>query len=183
MGRINLQFHGTKKEIIEYAKECLMLYDLFMVCIQLIPEYVCEIVNKNELNDKKKALDNSQIICLFRFKPNTTPKKYLDFINMNSDLLIFSIGQQDETIIKESMISTTTTDDVTFKKWKCIVNDFKKNMLKGAWVVNPQNGAKKYCENHRYTYSAKKAFEDGIKIGAFAGWCLYILQEDVTIDE
>jgi hypothetical protein len=178
MGYINFQFHATKKEITEYLKECTKMYELFMVCIQLFPMYTCEVLNKNELEYNSMVIDNSQVICLFHYKPITSPKKYIDFIKMNSESLIFTIGQQDDNFIKETLITANAKNDVIMKNWKRILSDFKKNMLKGAWVVNPQNGAKEYYKNHRYTYLAKKAFEDGIEIKAFAGWCIYLLCEE-----
>jgi hypothetical protein len=52
-------------------------------------------------------------------------------------------------------------------------------MLKGAWVVNPNNGAKEYYKNHCYTSTSKELFQKGIKIAPYAGWNRYILNEEM----
>lgn len=175
MASISLHFHATKVEIIDSAKEWLKLYDLFMVCIQLTPVYKCELVNKHELGDKKIMVDSSQIICLYRFEPDITPKRYLEFVNLNENGLIITIGEQGDNILKESIISTNCINKDACKLWRKIINNLKKDMLKGAWVINPHNGSKEFYKNHMYTNSAKKVFEDGVKICALAGWCIYIL--------
>lgn len=51
-------------------------------------------------------------------------------------------------------------------------------MLKGAWVINTNYGGKEYYKNHYYTISAKKLFQNGVKIAPYVGWNEYILNEE-----
>lgn len=175
MSNLNLQFHATKQELIAATKEWVKSNNLFMVCIQLSPLFTCELVGRDKFDEKKKVIENSDIISLYRFEPDVTSKSYLEFVKSNENGLIITMGKQEEDTLKESIISTSATDECTSRLWRKVVNNFKKEMLKGAWVVNPHNGAKEFYKNHYYTISAKKAYDKGAKVVAFAGWNTFLL--------
>ncbi len=69
------------------------------------------------------------------------------------------------------------SDDEIDASWKKIIADFKKQLLKGAWVVNPNNEAKSYVKDHRYSLEAKEAYYRDVQIRASAGICIYELND------
>lgn len=179
MAKINFQFHAINDEVIKVIKKSVLQYNLYLVSIQLCPKFNCEIIRKEEFNEKEDIIYNSRMILLYNYEPNVSVKDYNDFLDKNNDSLIFEIGMQKEEELKESRISSITENKDTLKIWKDIVKRFKSTMLKGAWVVNPSNGAKEYYKNHCYTSSAKELFQKGIEILPYAGWSKYILNKEM----
>lgn len=182
MAKFNFEFHAINDEVVAVVENSVLQYNLYLVSIQLFPIFNCEIIKKEEFKEKKKIIYNSKMILLYNYEPNTSIKNYNDFLDKNNDSLIIEIGMQKNGELKESRISSITEDKNTFKIWKDILKIFKGNMLKGAWVVNPNNGAAEYYKNHHYTASAKKLFQKGIKITPYTGWNQYILNEELLYE-
>lgn len=177
MAKINLQFHATQDEIIEVIKNSVTEYGLFLVSSQLFPEFTCELINIEEFDEKVSILKNSRMIFLYNYKPDTSIKNYMNFLETNKEFLLFDISNQDKNTLRESSIGTITYDTETLKIWKNIIGKFKRNLIKGAWIVWHMTGTKRYEKNHYYTISAKRAFEDGIKIVPFSGQYEYMLND------
>lgn len=179
MGKINLEFHSIGDEIINVIKNSVLQYDLYVVSIQLFPKFTCELIRKEDINEKNKVISNSIMIVLYNYEPNLFIEDYNVFLDENTDGIIFELGVLDDEKLKESRISSITENKDTLKIWKDIVKRFKNTMLKGAWVINPNNGAKEYYKNHCYTLLAKELFQKGVKIMPYAGWNEYILNEEI----
>lgn len=179
MAKTNFQFHAMEDEIIQVIKDSIIRYDLFLISIQLFPDFSCELINKTAFDEKINVLKNSRMIMLYNYKPDVSQNSFNKFIKTNKECLIFEIGGLKEDSLKESSISTITDNSETMKMWKTIIKEFKRGMLKGAWVINPMNGVKGYDKNHYYTVSAKKAYEEGIKIIPFVGWNQYVFNDSI----
>lgn len=179
MAKINLQFHATQEEIIELIKRSLNSFNLYMISIKIFPTFQWELISINEFQDKLSIINESEMIFLRTSKPDVLPNEYMKFLNENKNSLVFSIGKQNDNILKESSIGTIAEDIETLKIWKRIINEFKKNMLRGAWVINPKNGTKGFYKNHYYTTMAQKAFKEGVRIEPIAGWTLYYLTHEL----
>jgi hypothetical protein len=177
LAKLNFQFHAIEDEIIQVIKESVNRYDLFLVGLQLFPEFSCQLICKDIFDEQMDFIKNSRMLMLFNYKPDLSQNDYNHFVKTNKECLIFEIGGQKEGSLKESSISTITDDVETMKIWKTIIKEFKNDMVKGAWAVNPMNGAKVYYKHHQYTEGAKKLFEDGIKLIPVAGWNYYVLSE------
>lgn len=179
MSKINFQFHALPDEIVDVIKKLVYKEKLFIVTIQLFPNFISELIKEEDLKEKLDIIKSSRMIVLYDYKPDVSIKDYDDFLNKNMDGLIFEIGLQKENTLKESRISTITFKSETLKLWKKAVKEFKSTLLKGSWVVNPNNGAKEYYRDHCYSVAAKKAFEEGMKIIPFAGCTHYILSDRI----
>ena len=178
MGEINLQFHAKREEIIDLIKKSMISFDLNMIAVKIYPSFEREIISLVEFSNKVRFIDECKMIFLCKSVPNELPIDYMRFLDENKDCLVFSIGEQSDSVLKESAISTITEDAEILKLWKKIINNFKKNMLKGAWVINPQNSAKEFYKNHYYTLLAQKAFQDGCKLAPSTGWTEYYLSHE-----
>jgi HD-GYP domain-containing protein (c-di-GMP phosphodiesterase class II) len=180
MTKMNFQFHATKNEIIELVKKSLVSYNLYMVCVQLFPDFEFEIITVDEFEEKKNIICDSRMIFLRLDKPELTQKEYFKFLEDNQNSLVFSIGKQTDYILEESTISTMAVDPETIKLWKKIINGYKKTLLKGAWVVHSINGNMGFYKNHRYSPLSQKAFQERCKIVQFEQlWSYYILDHEV----
>ena len=69
------------------------------------------------------------------------------------------------------------SDDTIDALWEKVIRQFKKGLLKGAYVVTP-NGNSRYYPGHWYTQGAKDAYEKGVRIRPLAGWNQYILKRE-----
>lgn len=179
MGKINFEFHAIGDEIINVINNSIFEYDLHLVSIQLFPKFTCELISKEDINKKNKVILNSRMIVLYNYEPNVMIGDYNVFLDKNTDGIIFEIGVENDEKLKESRISGITENKETLKIWKDIVKRFKDTMLKGAWVINPNNGEKEYYNNHYYTLPAKELFQKGIKIVPYTGWNEYMLEEEI----
>lgn len=169
MTKINLQFHATQNEMVEVIKNTVFEHDLFLVSSQLFPEFTCELIGNEEFDGKVNIIKNSKMIFLYNYKPDISIKDYMKFLENNKEFLLFEICNQNEDALWEFSISTMTNNLGTTLIWKKIIGKFKRSLLRGAWIIFTATGKKRYEKNHYYTLSAKKAFNEGIKIIPFTG--------------
>ncbi|MBQ9083914.1 MAG: hypothetical protein IJY28_10560 [Clostridia bacterium] len=126
------------------------------------------------------ANDENELSVLQADAPITDDCRYV-YINLGAVFekehgLFICMGQDDQTCIKESLISVAG-DGYEFEYWKKKISQFKRTLLKGAYVVNPHFDRKAYYKNVYYTTGAKAAFDHGIQMKPMAGWNFYLLDE------
>ncbi|MCM1124251.1 MAG: hypothetical protein NC416_16840 [Eubacterium sp.] len=91
--------------------------------------------------------------------------------------LIILLGEDDEIELVESCMGALSADNID-ALWKKVITQFKKGLLKGAYVINPNNGGCGYYPNHWYTIGAKVAYEKGVIIKPLAGGNQYLLKKE-----
>lgn len=171
MKKKNIQFHATIEDIYDFI---LSFYDnRYTICgVAFSPNFEIEYLSKELINIKKY-----HCIVISKKEIHTAKNNY-EFMKMQDNNLIIEIGKIDNEMIKESAISVFSETEID-TEWKKIISTFKKSMLRGAWVVNPNpNGGKVYYKNHLYTENAKNAYENGIKICPICGWNVYELSDE-----
>lgn len=111
-------------------------------------------------------IKNSNTLFVCKCIPEELSLDYNLFLEQVYGSLVISIGKEDSEFLVESSIGTKC-DDVDIKIfWKKVLKEFKKNFVKGAWVVNPFNDASHFYKNHYYTLGAQELFYKGRKIKA-----------------
>lgn len=173
MKQINFQFHARKKEIIKYLLEIVIEKQLTMVGVKLFPEFVAEQINVWESID---TISQYRVIIISKNLLNNVNDAYNDFMEKQQGNLIITLGVDNERELIESSMGVISVGEID-TSWKKVIADFKKQLLKGAWVINPNNKAKSYLKDHRYSLEAKEAYLKGIKICASAGTCIYELKD------
>ncbi len=177
MAKINVQFHAEPIEIIRFLKDCAKKYDLHIVIIENNPNFVANLIIETEYTSEEVKIDNTSIVCLSIKEPYISTSSYLEFLDKNSECLSITIGKFDDNRLVESVLAAQTDNADSLKAWKSIVKELEKISFAGAWVVNPNNRAKAFYKQHRYTEGAKKLFEDGVKIVPTAGWNYFVLDQ------
>jgi hypothetical protein len=173
MAKINVQFHGLPKELIEFAETCAIEHKLFSVGMVFSPNFkATKIEDYSSLQDT----ENIDRICLSITKPDLSAKSVLEFSKKNPDCLSVTIGKYENEGLVESGIGAQTDNKDALKIWRKIVKKLKELTLEGAWVVNPHNNAKEFYKSHRYTEAAKKVADEGVTIKPLAGWNYFILE-------
>ena len=171
MKRMNFQFHAKKEEVLKFLLECMDKNDLTMVGVKLGKDFFCkEIKSDHDIS----LLYEYEIFILSRDSIAITENSYNEFITKQKGNLVIQLGEENRKILRESSMGVLAENEIDVL-WKSILNKFKRKLLKGAWVINPNNGRKGYELSHRYTIGAKEAYNGGIVIGAWAGDCIYEL--------
>lgn len=174
MKTMNMQFHATIEDIHELILSIINNYKYKICGIRYFPNFTIENIADNlEITDIKKY----DYIVLSKNSIPIANNNY-DFMKMQNNNLIIDIGTSDNGEIRESAISVFSETEID-SEWKRVINNYKKSLLKGAWVVNPNTNARAYYKYHRYTINAKKAYENGTPICPIAGWNKYeLVSED-----
>lgn len=173
MSKINFQFHATPEDIYKFIKN--LLHDKrYTACgVILFPEFAAKSITDEFTIDDFTKCDMVVISTQeIRYSDN-----YRDFMRCRDNNLGITIGHQADNKLNESAMWVFAEHEIA-QVWKTIIGRFKRNLLKGAWVVNPISGAKGYYKNIRYTINAKKAYEKGMKICPAAGWNIYELIDE-----
>ncbi len=130
------------------------------------------------LSDDEKYENFSEIIvCKSRIEISIK-EQYNKYLNEKRGDLIIFIGKDDETELVESSMGACSSDNIDVF-WKKVIAQFKRKLLKGAYVVTP-SGCSRYYPKHWYTIGAKEAYERGVVIKPIAGWNRYLLKEEQT---
>lgn len=173
MGKLSLQFHATVNDIYEFVNS-LSKSENYNACgVIFAPSFKVEKISiVSSINDFKRydmiVVSKERIIC---------DDNYKQFICKQDNNLVITVGYNGNDILKESTMWINAEKDID-KDWKRIINMYKKSLLKGAWVVNPNTNEKAYYKNHKYTINAKLAYESGVKLCPITGWNIYELTNE-----
>lgn len=91
------------------------------------------------------------------------------FADKNPGLLYLTVGNLDDTGLKESWLACRTTSAPMNPKWKMIASKLKAKTTAGAVAFNPIDGSSSVLRNHRFTNQAKALSEKGVPILPSAG--------------
>ena len=176
MTSINFQFHATLDDFCSFIDGILNCKEFQACGVFTFPVFGIEEIQGTIFeNDIKKY----NFIVISRHDI-VFADKYYEFMKKQDNNLIITIGTNENNSIKESSISVFSEFQID-PEWKKMIAKLKKNMLKGAWVINPNTNAKVYYKNHRYTFNAKVAYEKGVKIYPIGGWNIYKLTNEQNI--
>lgn len=169
---MNFQFHARKEEIVNYILIIMEQYDLKAMGLVISPQFCV----KEITNISNAELMKYEYIFLSKEPFNcTNEEQYDEYLNQKRGDLDIDLGKDDGKELVEASMGYLSNGEIN-PLWKKIINRFKKDFLKGAYVVSP-NGMKGYYPNHRYSKGAKEAFDSGVIIKPIAGWNHYELKE------
>lgn len=171
MGQINIQFHAKRVETVNFIRNIVKQYNLKAFGIIIFPEYEAKEIF---LSDREKYEKYREIIVCKSWIDICNREQYHEYLNEKRGDLIILLGEDDETELVESSMGALSTDHID-TLWKKVIAQFKKELLKGAYVIN-RNGSSGYYPNHWYTIGAKNAYEKGVIIKPLAGGNQYILK-------
>ncbi|MBR4085963.1 MAG: hypothetical protein IKK33_16950 [Lachnospiraceae bacterium] len=173
MKTMSLQFHATIEDIYEFIIGVKDIQSYRICGITYFPNFTIENVEENmDVTDIKKY----DYIVISKNRIPSAKNNY-EFMKLQNNNLIIDIGTNNSEGIKESVISVFSETEID-SDWRKLLNNYKKSLLRGAWVLNPGTNAKSYYKNHKYTVNAKKAYESGVKICPIAGWNIYELTNE-----
>lgn len=173
MQKINFQFHATCQEILIYFRNVSQEENLHMYLLRFTPYYYIYEVSPGDVVDYRAWRE------AILSKEQRYLKSYNEYITYSrekhGDLEIL-IGKETDDELVESAIGVVSKDPVN-PTWKRIIRRFRSSLIKGAFVVSPNN-SKQFYPNHWYTKGAQDAYEKGTKIRPIAGWNWYELRAE-----
>ncbi len=178
MKKISLQFHGTTKDIYDFVFSYLENHSYNIYGVVIFSRFIIENISMDSTIYDFKRYD----MIIFSKDEINICDNYKDFICEQDNNLCITVGYNDDNILKEFVMWTKNDNEID-NDWKKIITKYKKQLLKGAWVVNPNNKNRTYYKNHRYTADAKQAYEQGTIICPIAGWNVYELTNDELVSE
>lgn len=173
MKRLCIQFHATAKELVDFVKKVLT-DNRYNICgIQYFP-FVIDTLS-GELNESELKRYEHIVIAKGDIP---TAETNGTFMRLQSNNLIIDIGaDENDAVLKESAFTVFSEEGID-ADWKKAIADFKKQLHKGAWAVNPSANTKDFYKNHLYTEGAKQAYERGVRIVPVGGWVYYELKQE-----
>jgi hypothetical protein len=163
--------------LIDFIRKAAKEYNLIIGLVHFSSQFHCDVFDIQNVNDFPDKLFGSDNVYLFQSRPVLGADSDYKFTGDNPGALYILVGTDNEIMLRESSISTIS-DDETVAFWKKVVKPFKQSMLKGAWVINPFNGAKGFYKNLYYTYQAKAAYDSGVKITPYGGSNIVLLEKE-----
>jgi hypothetical protein len=94
-------------------------------------------------------------------------------VKKNPNSLFISLGEQSDTILRESFLAAMTDDAPLATVWKRLRERARKSMHKGAWAENIMSGARSRVASHYYTAEAKRLAETGVVPVGGTDWIKY----------
>ncbi|MBD5465855.1 MAG: hypothetical protein HDR22_08575 [Lachnospiraceae bacterium] len=180
MTKINFQFHALRNETISYIINKVKEYNLNIIAINSsFPELSYKIYNSSTI--LYNIINNAEEVLLMADGNIIKATSYIDFLSKNKGFLSVCLGKECDEILGESRMAGTAEGE-TLLIWRKIVNQYKRKMNKGAWGIAEWGGERKYYSSHMYTDLAKEKYEKGSKICAFAGNCIFELENKISDD-
>ena len=172
---INTQFFIKHSELTEFMEKIRTSNNLYIGFIEKKSDsYSFDISvfsSKEEINYNLLLKSSARIVfSLNEFNLCNTERPHL-FLENNPNLLSITIGEETETFLKESWLSSLKilNDENILKIWKKIERELKKLLVSGGYSVFEPTEKKKFEKSLRYTIGAKKSFEKGLKILPYSG--------------
>lgn len=167
MKKLNFQFHARYFEITQFLQSVIEENAIKVYGINLFPYCRKDILRHIGIHHSKMVRYRFIMLSKHHIEIGAS-EEYNQFISESRGNLFITIGEDNGTELFESAM-WVTCDDKIGKLWIKIINQFKRPLLKGAFVTSP-NGLSQYYPNHRYSQGAKQAYDNAVIIRARAGW-------------
>jgi hypothetical protein len=152
-------------------------FDLLAVLEQLFPTYEVVLVPDSDFATAIGQVGKPDRICI-GFEPfDLDVSSAHEFITHNHDCLVVSMGELNESSLRESAISGVTNDPDVLHLWRRLTREAKAAMHQGAWIRNPTTDARSYERAHLHTQGAHGLAQHGVTMLAAAGWNEYEFED------
>lgn len=167
MAKTGLQFYATTGDIHEFILEICENNNYKICGVILFPNYTVKNVDIKSIKEGVESIKGYDFIVISKNDIKIADNNF-KFMQFQDNNLVIEIGKNNDKEIIESLISVVSEIEID-SDWKKAINKYRKNLLKGAWVVNPQNNTRVFYKDMKYTANAKNAYENGVRISPFFG--------------
>ncbi|MFD9282821.1 hypothetical protein ACFWD7_37105 [Streptomyces mirabilis] len=172
--KLSLQFHGSRREIDAMVRGWAVGSGMTLVEECFFPVYQVRLAGgEGEDGEREGAVAVVDRISLNPAPVDLSAASAFEYVKLNPSSLFVALGEQSESIIRESVLSAMTDDVILAAVWKKFRERAKKVMAKGAWAENVMSGARSRVAGHYYTAEAKRLADSGVKPMGGTDWIRY----------
>lgn len=174
--KITLQFHGDRREIYGMAWGWARDLGMLLTEERFAPIYQAKLVGEVQgPGVNLECGDDVRRISLNPSPVDLSAASSLEYSKRNPDSLFITLGEQSDTILRESVLSAMTDEVSLAAAWKKLRERARKSMFTGAWAENTMSGARLRAANHYYTAEAKCLADAGVTLMGGTDWIKYQL--------
>jgi hypothetical protein len=175
MADVSIQFHALPEEQLDFVKQCVSEFNLYLVAVRF-PPYEASELDAVRLDE---AFADESPYHQFTFtihEPRLPAKGNMELWDKNPDALNIQIGRRSEEGLMESALFARSENAAALAVWKKIAKRLKIMTKKGALAVQPKTGATGPAPGHRYTNGAKVLEASGVPMLTITGIILKLGQ-------
>lgn len=178
MKKTAFQFHARNNELSCFLQRVVAVNALYAYGIVLFPYHRNEITQDICTEQFNLAQYRFVVLSRQRIEP-VKDEHWNQFSCMSRGALFIDIGEDSDTELTESAMGVASDDEVE-KIWVKIIGQFRRNLLRGAFIIPFRSDVSaRYDQHHRYSEGARQAYNNGAIIKPIAGGCHYELRQDI----
>lgn len=170
MRPLNIPLFMTHTNIIDFIENLRKAHGLYVGFIERSDTsftFDINIFKKEEQIKYDELIVNSRVVVMSinDFNLSNLDRSHL-FLENNPNVLSIEIGEQTQLYLKQSRVYTLKIldDKASLKLWQKIGRNLKENSITGGYSVLKETKERKFQKLLRYTYEAKKKYENGLEI-------------------
>jgi hypothetical protein len=159
---ININFHATPKELVEWVQRWASPEDIHLVAMRFPPISFESVTQDGVITS---LADPAVRRLSFLIRPFDGPVgSQGDFDDKYSDQLVLEIGRLSPNGLGESWLACRTANPEALQRWKRIVKDLKSETEAGVTTISRQTGNASFYKSHLYSGGAKALETEGVTI-------------------
>lgn len=161
MSSLNVQFHATLGELVEFAEAVLSDPGVEALAVRYNPFEVTRLPRES----LSTALVDPMVrrLLFTRGRAETTGIGNLELLDANGGALVLDVGREGPTGVSESRLSAS----VGRAAWKGPLAELNRRTVAGVIGVNEKTGAMAEYRTHRLTLGAVELARSGIALRPF----------------
>lgn len=161
------QYFATRAENLEFVQSVISNDSLHAMAFSGYP-YTSEVLPRKCVVQVVESLPwNVQYISISTTPAPISCKRRNELLECVPGALLIDLGEQAESVLRESSMSATTYDLELEAQWKKVWRMHKATTRAGMWFVNSTSLARAFSRTHRYTDGALKWYLDGGVLESF----------------
>ena len=162
MPDIEIQFHATADEIMEFVRDAVKMEGVHLAALKFQP-FIAKELKPSEI---ASAVSDPSIhrFCFSVEPPDLNLKYQGDFDKRHSDQLVLYVGRLTSAGLGQSWLTCRTDNLETIKVWRKIAKSLKKRTEAGVTSINRENGMSSFDTSFRYSDGAKRLESQGVAI-------------------
>lgn len=173
--KFTFYFHVSREEIAELAEEWATVLGASLVAERFFPGYEARLLEANEVGRAICSDDTVNRISLVSAEVELNAVSALDFAKKNPASLSILLGKQDDSRLKETVVSGMSDDPAVMRKWKSIRDRVRRSMIKISTAENTVTGASVEVKGHYCTREVKRLVDSGLLLVGGTEWTKYRL--------
>lgn len=173
--KTTLSFHGTRNDVVDLISPWISELQLTLVYEEFFPKYRAKQAESMSGGGSSDMVASMDRLSLHLDDADLSAGSPLGFIDRNPDGLSITFGAEAESGLRVSRLGAGSEKNDVARTWKKLRDRARKSMLRGAWIINMEAGARVRDDSHLYTSGAKTLQDRGVPILGPSDWIRFEL--------